>query len=104
MPVRGLFAGLPKLNKLLLDHNPLATLYEIDMFENFVGSKLRFLDLSYCQLSILPSHESCKMIAGSLTDLNLRGNVLTFFNGSTVLHESDKFVRIDQFVMFIRVS
>ena len=72
----GMFADLPNLKILRLDHNHLSNMSVVNMFEGMTTINLSHLDLSFNDIEVLPSYDAFTHLGSQVTYLNLRGNSL----------------------------
>ena len=77
-PTEGLFQGMVNLKALILDHNDFSDV-SVDTFLGLNPLNLLLLDLSYNNLSSLPTQDSFLRPLGNLLYLNLSGNPLKKF-------------------------
>ncbi|OQV18319.1 hypothetical protein BV898_07523 [Hypsibius exemplaris] len=92
--VQGMFSGLPALRSLILDHNNLANLSHVDIFEGIQSTNLSFLDLSYNDIRFISPDNTFVKIAPQVKHLNLQGNRLQLFldSSSSIVQNQPTFI------------
>ncbi|OQV16020.1 hypothetical protein BV898_09792 [Hypsibius exemplaris] len=100
--IQGMFGGLPKLRRLILDHNQLVNMTTVDIFEGVQFTNLTYLDLSYNDINrFSPSDSYARIVAPQISYLNLRGNKLKDFLPSVEEDQTviNSFINLDTLIL-----